>query len=146
MAQFSDAKNQAKRLLDVYNRRYWNGELPDCRIRFLRLRATCGVAVTNEHFAAGRNNAQQSESLAKRPATERQHKQAIQNWNSSDLPGWLTRDVFAQIQPALAGVAKSLIRSVLGVSEPYSSDIRAGRRIPHSRHWQALAKLVGIYS
>jgi hypothetical protein len=41
-------------------------------------------------------------------------------------------------------VAKFRIPSALGVSEPYSSDIRAGKRIPHARHWQALAQLVGI--
>jgi len=44
--------------------------------------------------------------------------------------------------PALASVAKSQIRSALGVSEPYSSDIRAGKRIPHPRHWETLAQLV----
>jgi hypothetical protein len=32
----------------------------------------------------------------------------------------------------------------LGVSEPYSSEIQAGRRIPHPRHWRALTELVGI--
>jgi hypothetical protein len=51
-----------------------------------------------------------------------------------------------QVQPALARVAKSLIRSALGVSEPYASDIRAGKRIPHPRHWQALAGLAGVSS
>jgi hypothetical protein len=87
----------------------------------------------------------QPESLAKRSATQRQHKQAIQNWKPSDLPGWLTRDVYMkQVQPALATVTKSRIRSVLGVSEPYASDIRAGKRIPHVRHWRALTQLVGI--
>jgi hypothetical protein len=39
---------------------------------------------------------------------------------------------------------KSEIRKALGVSEPYSSDIRAGKRIPHPRHWQALAQLAGV--
>jgi hypothetical protein len=72
-------------------------------------------------------------------------RQAIQNWKPSDLPAWLTRDVYVtQIQPALSGIAKSRIRSALGVSEPYSSDIRAGKRVPHPRHWQVLAKLVGV--
>jgi len=75
------------------------------------------------------------------------HKRAIQNWNPSDLPAWLTREVYAkQIQPALARVPKSQIRAVLGVSEPYSSNIQAGKRIPHQRHWQALAELAGILS
>jgi hypothetical protein len=31
-----------------------------------------------------------------------------------------------------------------GVSEPYSSDIQAGKFIPHPRHWQALAELAGV--
>jgi hypothetical protein len=29
---------------------------------------------------------------------------------------------------------------------PYAAEIRAGRRRPHPRHWQALAKLAGISS
>jgi hypothetical protein len=41
-------------------------------------------------------------------ATRWQHQQAIQNWEPSDLPGWLTRDVYVnQVRPALASVAKS---------------------------------------
>jgi hypothetical protein len=99
---------------------------------------------TNENFDAGRKRARQPESLAKRSTTQRRHRQAIQTWKPSDLPAWLTREVYVkQVQAALAGIAKSLIRSSFGVSEPYSSDIQAGRRIPHERHWQALAKLVG---
>jgi len=75
------------------------------------------------------------------------HKQAIKNWKPSDLPNWLTRDVYVnQVQPALASVAKSRIRSALGVSEPYSSDIQAGKRVPHPRYWQTLAGLVGVAS
>jgi len=31
----------------------------------------------------------------------------------------------------------------IGVSEPYAADIRAGERVPHPRHWQTLAQLVG---
>jgi hypothetical protein len=34
------------------------------------------------------------------------------------------------------------IASALGISEPYATDIRAGRRIPHPRHWMILARLV----
>ena len=29
-------------------------------------------------------------------------------------------------------------------SIPYASAIRSGRRVPHPRHWQALAQLVGV--
>jgi CRISPR-associated endonuclease Cas1 len=105
----------------------------------------CAKAATRVNFRAGRKSAQQPESLAKRSATQRHHKQAIHNWKPSDLPDWLSRDVYVkQVQPGLASVPKSRIRSALGVSEPYSSHIRAGKRIPHPRHWQALAELVGV--
>jgi hypothetical protein len=78
---------------------------------------------------------------------QRQQRQAIQNWKPSDLPGWLTHDVYLkQVQPALATVAKSRIRSAVGVSEPYSLDIWAGKRVQHPRHWQALAQLVDVSS
>ena len=104
----------------------------------------CAATAMHENFDAGRKSAQQPESLAKRSATQRQHKQAIQNWKPSDLPGWFTRDVYLkEVRPLLASVSISRIRSALGVSEPYSSDIRTGNRIPHPRHWQALAKLAG---
>jgi hypothetical protein len=60
-------------------------------------------------------------------------------------PTWLTQDVYVkQTQLALASVAKSQIHLALSVSEPYSSDIQAGKRIPHPRHWQALAELAEL--
>jgi CRISPR-associated endonuclease Cas1 len=116
-------------------------KIPADRQRCLK----CSKQVTGVNFRAGRKSAQRPEFLAKRASTMRRHKQAIQNWEPSDIPAWFTRDVYVkQVQPVLASVAKSRIRAALGVSEPYSSDIQAGRRIPHPRHWQALAKLVGV--
>lgn len=116
------------------------------RRRPLRYCQKCAAPLVQAHFDAGRKMAQTPESLAKRSATQRAHKQAIQNWKASDLPDWLTRDVYLkQVQPVLATVATSRIRSALEVSEPYSSDIRAGRRIPHPRHWKVLAKLAGVW-
>jgi hypothetical protein len=41
-------------------------------------------------------------------------------------------------------MTKSSIRSALGVSEPYSSDIKTGKRIPHPRHWLVLAGMVDV--
>ena len=118
---------------------------PIRRDRRRHLCAECAATVIREGFDVGRKAAQRPESLAKRSATQRMHKQAIQNWKPSDLPSWLTRDVYIErVQPALASIAKSRIRSALGVSEPYSSAIQAGKCIPHPRHWQALAELVGV--
>lgn len=107
--------------------------------------ARCSKRVTRVNFRAGRQAAQRPESLAKRSATQRMHKQAIRYWKLSDLPDWLTRDVYVKkVQPLLASMAKSRILSALGVSEPYSSAIQAGKRVPHPRHWQALAEMVGL--
>ncbi len=105
----------------------------------------CAVTATSQNFDAGRKRAQQPKSLAKRSATQQLHQQAIRNWKASDAPAWLTSDVYVkQIQPALHSVPKSRIRSALGVSEPYCSDIRVGKRIPHRRHWIVLAQLTAI--
>jgi CRISPR-associated endonuclease Cas1 len=105
----------------------------------------CAATATLENFDAGRNAAQGQDSLEKRSVTQRQHKQAIKRWNPSDLPARLTRDLYiTQIQPALINVVKTRIRLALGVSEPYSSNIQAGKRIPHPRHWLALAELAGL--
>jgi CRISPR-associated endonuclease Cas1 len=110
-----------------------------------RFCSKCVITATRENFNAGRKSAQSPEHLARRASTMRRHKQAIQHWNASDLPAWLTQSIYLrQIQPALVTVAKSRIRLMLGVSEPYSSDIKSGKCIPHPRHWLALAKLVGL--
>jgi CRISPR-associated endonuclease Cas1 len=102
----------------------------------------CWKRETVKEFEVGRNLAQRSNAIAKRADTMRQHRQKIREWKRSDLPAWFTRDVYVnQILPALASVAKTRIRSELGVSEPYSSYIWEGKRIPHPRHWQALARL-----
>jgi hypothetical protein len=48
-----------------------------------------------------------------------------------------------QIQPLLANIQTSSIRSRIGVSPWYAGRIREGYR-PHQRHWQTLAALAGI--
>ena len=105
----------------------------------------CWERETMKEFRAGRKLAQGPESLAKRANTMLRHRQKIKEWKPSNLPAWLTRDVYVkQILPALASVPKSRIRLALRVSEPYSADIQAGKRIPHPRHWQLLSQLAGV--
>src|SRR2546425_12018966 len=80
---------------------------------------------------------------ALRSATQRRHAAAVKTWNASDKPDWLTEETYrARIQPRLSGVTVPAISSTLGVSEPYAAEIRAGRCIPHPRHWLVLARLV----
>jgi len=95
----------------------------------------------------GRVAAQSREAQERRRSSRRRHALAEQSWSPSSQPDWLDEAFYGRkVQPLLAGITNSKIAALLGVSIPYASDIRAGRRRPHPRHWQALAELTGISS
>jgi CRISPR-associated endonuclease Cas1 len=107
--------------------------------------ASCGAAHSLKEFEKGRLAAQSPESRARRSATQKARVIANRNWKPSKELDWLDRETYIhRIQPRLAGVTISAVRSALGVSEPHAIYIRAGSRIPHRRHWQTLANLVGV--
>jgi CRISPR-associated endonuclease Cas1 len=110
--------------------------------------ANCAIHGATERLGdaarIGRLAARSPEARAKHVASRRRHAEACSAWDASKQPNWFTREVFSErIQPLLAGVPTSVIRSRIGVSRWYASRIRQGYR-PHPRHWQALAKLVGV--
>jgi CRISPR-associated endonuclease Cas1 len=110
--------------------------------------ASCAVgdATKNMLDAAriGRQTANRPEAQAKRATKARDNALAQHSWKASDQPAWLTQELFEQnIQPLLANVPMSAIRSSIGVSNWYASKIRQGYR-PHPRHWLTLAELVGV--
>lgn len=110
--------------------------------------AECAVEGATERLASaaklGRVAAQRPEARAKQAASRKRNALAQSAWDESSQPAWLTADLFSQkIQPLLARVSTSVIRSRIGVSRWYASRIRQGYR-PHPRHWEALAKLVGV--
>jgi hypothetical protein len=76
---------------------------------------------------------------------QRRHAAELNVWNPSNQPSWLTEEFYREkIQPRLAGITVRVIASTIGVSEPYAALIRAGRYLPHPRHWEVLAQLVGV--
>jgi CRISPR-associated endonuclease Cas1 len=82
---------------------------------------------------------------ARRADSQRQQAAARKCWNPSDKPEWLDDKAYrGKILTRLAGITVPAIMSAITVSEPYATNIRAGRRIPHPRHWLSLARLVGI--
>jgi CRISPR-associated endonuclease Cas1 len=92
-----------------------------------------------------RLNAYDPIAQARRADTQRRQAAALKAWNPADKPGWLDEKFYREkIQPCLVGIAVPTIASALAVSEPYATNIRAGRCIPHPRHWLTLAQLVGI--
>jgi hypothetical protein len=110
--------------------------------------ADCAIDGATERLAnaarIGRVAARSPEARAKHVASRRRHAQACSAWDASKQPAWLTSEVFSQqIQPLLADIPAAAIRSRIGVSRWYAGKIRQGHR-PHPRHWQALAKLVGV--
>ena len=110
--------------------------------------ANCAIDGATERLVdaaqIGRVAARTPEARAKHVASRRRHAQACSEWDASTQPAWLTSEVFSQqVQPLLAKVSTSAIRSRIGVSRWYAGRIREGYR-PHPRHWSALANLVGF--
>ncbi len=111
--------------------------------------AVCAVEVSRtkmvEVAKQGRIASKTPESRARLASTQRRQARGRRNWNPSSQPDWLTDDFYKnQIQPKLINVSLSQIASAIGVSILYASDIRRGRRRPHPRHWQALARLTWL--
>ena len=66
------------------------------------------------------------------------------DWKPSDQPSWLTKRFYLEkIQPLLASLSGTAIAKALNVSRAYANEIRKGR-LPHPRHWKALAVLSGL--
>jgi len=109
----------------------------------------CGRAISGEKLTElaklGRVAAQSPKAQKLRSETQRLHEAAKRAWHSSAKPAWLNEGTYLEeIQSRLAATTIFALSSALGVSESYAADIRAGRRRPHPRHWQALAQLVGV--
>ncbi len=103
------------------------------------------VAALIEGAKLGRVVAHGAQAQARLRETKRRHDLARKQWFPKNQPAWLTVEVYEKrIQPQLNTASLSQIAAALGVSIPYASDIRKGRRQPHPRHWQPLAKLIGF--
>ena len=108
----------------------------------------CAVSARTQHIKAvtpaARVAGHSSEARAKQSDTSREQRKKQAAWLAANQPDWLTEQYYAEkIQPVLGLVSISLIASRLGVSRCHATLIRSGKRRPHPRHWQALAKLVG---
>jgi len=93
----------------------------------------------------GRVASHSDQAEVRRAETQRQHAAAKSSWRTSELPSWFTKDFFMlEIQSKLKGITLSVMAAKLGISLAYAVDIRSSRRVPHPRHWQTLARLLGI--
>jgi CRISPR-associated endonuclease Cas1 len=113
--------------------------------------AICRVAVTSRELIkgaqVGRLISHSAAAEAKRAETRRRHVAAQKAWLPSNQPTWLAEESYRRkIQPRLREVTVPTIRTALGISNGYATNIRSGKREPHPRHWQTLAGLVGVLS
>ncbi|MGH9682857.1 MAG: CRISPR-associated endonuclease Cas1 [Candidatus Acidiferrales bacterium] len=111
--------------------------------------ASCSMTLTTAGLikaaVKGRVAAQSDQAQAHRGKTQQGHATARYAWKESMNPEWLTKETYEnEIQSRLPSLTLSVLASKLGISISYAVDIRKGRRIPHSRHWQVLAQLVGV--
>jgi CRISPR-associated endonuclease Cas1 len=92
----------------------------------------------------GRENCQTQAAKDRRSATQRRQATARYSWEPSSQPIWLTREFYLErVQPLLQNLTISGIAGALGVSKPYAARVRSAQRIPHPRHWLALANRAG---
>ncbi len=111
--------------------------------------AVCAVTITKESLIKaarqGRIASHCAEAESRRSETQRLHHAAMRAWRPTDMPDWLNDETYRErIQPRLTAVTVPAISKALGISGPYATDIRAGRRRPHQRHWEKLARIVGV--
>ena len=111
--------------------------------------ASCKVSICTEELIKaaqkGRPASHGSEAEAKRAENRRRHAAALRAWRPSDQPAWLDQETYLRkIQPRLSSVTVPAIRTALGLSKAYATNIRSGKRLPHPRHWLTLAQLIGI--
>jgi CRISPR-associated endonuclease Cas1 len=110
---------------------------------------SCRAAIATEKLVKaaekGRMLSHLPDATAKRIAGRRRHAAAIRAWKSTDQPEWLTEEVYRRdIQSKLASVKLPTLMAAMGISKPYAINIRSGKRVPHPRHWKALAQLTGV--
>jgi CRISPR-associated endonuclease Cas1 len=112
---------------------------------------SCGVEVSRETMVRvaliGHSKPKTSRVKSRISKTLSDHAVANSWWSLSSLPAWLNKEFYVQrIQPQLKTVRVREIAQAMQVSQPYAALIRLGRRRPHPRHWQLLARLVGVSS
>ena len=110
---------------------------------------SCALPAGKERFGdvarLGRIASHTDEAEIGRAKTRLRHAAALKAWYPATLPEWLTERTYREkVQPRLAKLTVRAIAEALGISKPYATDIRVGKRLPHARHWENLAHLAGV--
>jgi hypothetical protein len=106
--------------------------------------AETGRAAVAPRRADGIDPSHGGEAAKRRGATMSQRKRKLQEWKVAH-PGTIVDPVvFArEILPAIQVVPLSDLARTTGLSLGYLSQIRQGKKIPHSSHWNTLMRAAG---
>jgi hypothetical protein len=130
-------------VLDEPERAYCDGCLPDRRAESLAIFATAGPKALAKLRAGGADPAHSGEAGRKRGRRNAEHVRAIAEWERSDGGSEGEIDFARDVLPRLRGAPLSALMQATGLSVRYCSLIRRGLKVPHPRHWAALARLGG---
>jgi CRISPR-associated endonuclease Cas1 len=122
-----------------------------CGTEIGRRQKSCGVCAlvpSTERLTAvagkGRIASHSPEAQAKRSKKHHDLHTARRAWSASDQPSWLTEEFYVlKMKPKLLSQPSRGLARYLNVSRSYATQIRHGR-VPHPRHWRALATLMNI--
>jgi len=92
--------------------------------------------------AAGSDPATSTEAKAKQAAERRRRIEEQRAWQSANVSARDPSDFARDILPALANVPLRKLARATGLSLPYLSEVRAGKKTPHERWWDALQDAV----
>jgi len=102
--------------------------------------AHAGQRTLAERRAEGVDPAHGGAAAKARGASNAAHQRAVAAFvDDGSLDGL---DFARDVAPGLAALPLRTIAEATGLSQAYCSKMRAGRCIPHRRHWQALARIV----
>jgi len=108
---------------------------------------SCALEVTTPKLvraaSEGRIVSHTAKAEFKRSQTQLASHASRRAWSASDPATWLTAEFYSEkIQPLVSSLSGRAIARYLSVSHGYAIEIRNGR-VPHPRHWQTLAMLLG---
>ncbi len=92
---------------------------------------------------AGDDPAHAGNAAAKRSKSAVANRKANLAWERENGSSADPEVFLRKIQPKLAALRLGDLTQATGLSEPYCSLIRQGKRVPHQRHWETLRRLVG---
>jgi CRISPR-associated endonuclease Cas1 len=131
-------------LLPSSERQYCDDCLPERRTELAETFQVAGPQVLAKLRAQGADPAHGGDSGQQRGRTNAQHQRDIAAWEGAERDDAAALDFQRDILPRVRQVSLNELTRATGLSLRYCWLIRRGERIPHPRHWAALASVNSV--